>query len=233
MSEVLGKHVFITQKQRDLLINVDPFTSTLFTWGILFDCDFWGILPNNPRDIKRCLNPDATYEKGKIEKALEDLEHLGLITFFGDDNFLIYVEDWGEQNYIPYLRINFTKHNNKPKYEVEMKEGIKQGQLPPYILDIPTISKRGGNKKDFINQYSSKTLSDEFKTKLLYPMEYEKWRLSNTDKDIDTGLNNSNQDNKTKSTSVSVSTLTSNKEVYVKDIKSKEQEGLNEKDLPF
>src|SRR6056300_1083881 len=119
-NEPVGKLVMVSQSQRDMLVDIDDvFVSHLFTYGIQFDCDFWGILPINPQDISRCLNPDMNYGLDRVQQALDDMERLGLIQYFGKDNFLIYVVDYGRNNYIDTLNLNFNTHSKKPKYERE------------------------------------------------------------------------------------------------------------------
>jgi len=255
----VGKMIMISQEQRDMLVDIDDvFVSHLFTYGIQFDCDFWGILPNNIQDISRCLNPDIDWDIERIEKALLTLEKLGLIQFFGKNNFLIYVVDFGMNNYIDTLKLNFRVHNKKPKYEREMMIAIANGELHPTIMELPAISKKGGQKSIFVQKYNNREFKGDEVLKLFYPDLYcgiNKYAKDSTDTDRDLEnkhqVNNSNKletESKSESKPISVpiteskpessSIIDSNKESNI-DIDSTKENGIhNEKeysndDLPF
>lgn len=245
----VGKMIMISQEQRDMLVDIDDvFVSHLFTYGIQFDCDFWGILPNNIQDISRCLNPDIDWGTERIEKALKTMETLGLIQFFGKDNFLIYVVDYGINNYIDTLKLNFRKNNKKPKYEREMMIAIANGELHPTIMELPAISKKGGQKSIFIEKYNKRQFSGDDILTLLYPDLYigeNKYAKDSTDtvRDIENKhqVNNSNKpESESKPISVpeSSSIIDSIKESNI-DIDSTKEYGIQKEreysndDLPF
>ena len=245
----VGKMIMISQEQRDMLVDIDDvFVSHLFTYGIQFDCDFWGILPNNIQDISRCLNPDIDWGIERIEKALKTMETLGLIQFFGKDNFLIYVVDYGINNYIDTLKLNFRKNNKKPKYEREMMTAIANGELHPTIMELPAVPKKGGQKHVFMESYINRQFKPNEVLNLFYPDLYlgkNKYAKDSTDtvRDIENKhqVNNSNKpESESKPISVpeSSSIIDSIKESNI-DIDSTKENGIhNEKeysndDLPF
>jgi len=241
-NEPVGKLVMVSQSQRDMLVDIDDiFVSHLFTYGIQFDCDFWGILPNNPQDISRCLNPDMNYGLDRVQKALDDMERLGLIQYFGKDNFLIYVVDYGRNNYIDTLNLNFNTHSKKPKYEREMMIAVANGELCPTIMELPQIAKKGGMKNKFITAYLNKTLHKDSKletqfNKLFYKDLYfgeNKYAKSSTDVDIEIDKHQVNKNESiAESEPISVPILdSSNKLSNIKN--TIEREVIDEKDLPF
>ena len=245
----VGKMIMISQEQRDMLVDIDDvFVSHLFTYGIQFDCDFWGILPNNIQDISRCLNPDIDWGIERIEKALKTMETLGLIQFFGKDNFLIYVVDYGINNYIDTLKLNFRKNNKKPKYEREMMTAIANGELHPTIMELPAVPKKGGQKHVFMESYINRQFKPNEVLNLFYPDLYlgkNKYAKDSTDtvRDIENKhqVNNSNKP-ESESTSISVpessSIIDSIKESNI-DIDSNKEYGIQKEreysndDLPF
>ena len=66
------------------------------------------------------------------------------------------------------MRSNFFKNNKKPKFEREMKQAIKNGELPPWIMDAPQIAKKGSSKANFIEGFLNKTLHTDPKLRLLF-----------------------------------------------------------------
>lgn len=57
--------VMITEQERELLMPYDSFTQMLYTWGIKFACDFWGVMNNNIYEIGMALNPDTQFPEQK------------------------------------------------------------------------------------------------------------------------------------------------------------------------
>ena len=94
----------ITDLERDLLQPYDSFTARVYTWGIRFASDFWGVLPNNLGQIMMFMNPDAEFDRAKVEKAIKDLYDTGLITYIGRNNFLMVVVDYGNTNYLELMK---------------------------------------------------------------------------------------------------------------------------------
>ena len=77
-NEPVGKLVMVSQSQRDMLVDIDDvFVSHLFTYGIQFDCH--REYTKQSTDIE-CLNPDMNYGLDRVQKALDDMERLGLIS---------------------------------------------------------------------------------------------------------------------------------------------------------
>ena len=152
----MAKKVMITDLERDLLLPYDSFTARVYTWGIRFACDFWGVLPNNIDQIMMFMNPDAEFDRAKVEKAIKDLYDTGLITYIGRNNFLMVVVDYGNTNYLEMMKTNYTLHHKESDYVVQIKQAIEIGQLRPYHLDLPAV--HFSKKVKWIEWYENKEL---------------------------------------------------------------------------
>ena len=152
----MAKKVMITDLERDLLQPYDSFTARVYTWGIRFASDFWGVLPNNLDQIMMFMNPDAEFDRAKVEKAIKDLYDTGLITYIGRNNFLMVVVDYGNTNFIKNMKMNHSLHNKQSDYVVQIKQAIKNGELKPYHLDLPAV--HFSKKVQWIEWYENKEL---------------------------------------------------------------------------
>ena len=96
----------------------------------------------------------------RLEKSLKDLHDTGLISYIGENNGLIVVNDFGMVNEFGFLKSNHKKKANgsESRYLIHIKIAIKSGELPPYFLEIPSIVM--SRKKEFIERYENGTLKD-------------------------------------------------------------------------
>jgi len=223
----MSDKVMLNSYWNEKVVLLDHFECRLFTWGILTTCDFWGVIPNNTFELSRCVHQDSGMDTDKIIPALTNMEQLGLISFIGDSNQLIIVENYGDYQHYSKLRLNFVQHNKRPKYEREMKQAIRNGELEPFILELPHIVPK--DKVNFKKDYLNKQLSEKHIGVLLYPKIYE-WYCNSDNQEQIQVINSSNQETKPKPIpvidKVSNNTLSNNT-----DDKEKEREPNDE--LPF
>ena len=148
--------VMITEQERELLMPYDSFTQMLYTWGIKFGCDFWGVMNNNLYEIGMALNPDTQFPEDKVKDSLKQLEETELISYIGSNNQILIVNDYGKVNYIENMKTNHTRSGTTTKFQIPIKIAIKLGQLPPYFLELPSIPFH--RKSEFIERYDNGTL---------------------------------------------------------------------------
>ena len=148
--------VMITEQERELLMTYDSFTQMLYTWGIKFACDFWGVMNNNIYEIGMALNPDTKFPEQKVKDSLKQLEETGLISYIGSNDQILVVNDYGKMNYIENMKSNHSRSGTMTKFLIPIKIAIKLGQLPPYFLEMPSIPFH--RKSEFIERYDNGTL---------------------------------------------------------------------------
>ena len=166
----MSNKVMLNDYWTEKLVLLNDFECRLFTFGILLNCDFWGVMENSIYQLSRSVHKDAVIDMAKIQPALNSMVNTGLITFLGESNSLIVVEDWGDYQHYQMMRLNFSQHNKRPKYEREIILGIRTGELAPYFLELPAVAPK--DKTKFKQNYKLKTLSDKVAGQLLYPELY-------------------------------------------------------------
>ena len=152
--------VMFSQDEKEMLLPYDSFTQMVYVLGIKFGCDWWGICRNDILELTSHINPDAEMDLDRLEKSLKDLHDTGLISYIGENNGLIVVNDFGMVNEFGFLKSNYKKKSNgsESRYLIHIKIAIKSGELPPYFLEIPSIVM--SRKKEFIERYENGTLKD-------------------------------------------------------------------------
>ena len=145
-----------TLREKQFLASLDYFTQMVYILGIKFGCDHWGICRNDVYELTSHINPDIQLDNEKVEKAISDLEQVGLIKFIGRNNALIVVVDFVRENVFSKLKGNKTMHNCESKYVADIKFAIKSGELEPAYLELPSIPEY--LKKRFIEHYEGGTL---------------------------------------------------------------------------
>ena len=178
--------VMLNEQERELLIPYDSFTQMVYTWGIKFSVDLWGVCSRDLYKIGLHINPDTEFPLEKIEQSLKDLEDTGLISFIGQHNQILVVNDFGVVNYYEKMKMNFTKNNKQSEYVIPIKRAIKSGELKPYFLEIPSI--HFSRKEQFIEHYLKGTLhlltytkegkTYKFSDSLMYPFVYAEYKES-------------------------------------------------------
>lgn len=147
-----------TLREKQYLATLDYFTQMVYILGIKFGCDHWGVCRNDVYELTSHINPDIQIDEQKIERALVDLEQVGLIKYIGRNNALIVVNGFVQENVFPKLKGNKTMHNCESKYVADIKFAIKSGELEPSYLELPSIPEY--LKKKFIKHYEEGTIRD-------------------------------------------------------------------------
>ena len=203
----MNNHVLIPTNLNDSTETLTKNAKIVFVYGLLCQCDSWGILPLNTNLTSYKIG----LEENEVAEAIKELDKVGLIVRF-NKNTLIAIQDFVLWNHFQFLKTN----KKKCQYEKEVKTAIKEGKLYEGWLELPTISLKGKDK--YLKQVNQVQVQEEVQADSKH---------NNTKKGVSTSTCTST------SSSDSDSISSSDSDSLLDKAYKKEREVIDEKDLPF
>ena len=146
----MNNHVLIPTNLNDSTETLTKNAKIVLVYGLLCQCDSWGILPLNTNLTSYKIG----LEEHEVAEAILELDQVGLIILF-NQNTLIAIQDFVLWNHFQFLKTN----KKKCQYEKEVKAAIKEGKLYEGWLELPTISMKSKDK--YLKQVSQVQVQEE------------------------------------------------------------------------
>ena len=159
----MNNHVLIPTNLNDSTETLTKNAKIVFVYGLLCQCDSWGILPLNTNLTSYKIG----LEENEVAEALIELDKVGLIVRF-NKNTSIAIQDFCSVESLSIFKTN----KKKCQYEKEVKTAIKEGKLYEGWLELPTISLKGKDK--YLKQVNQVKCKRKFKQilNIIIPRRY-------------------------------------------------------------